>query len=817
MSLDDVDDDGRALARLVRPVEFAATGRGHGVVRDVQRGDVLLEVPLRRGFSYDDAMADDEMREIAKACVRRDDVVALHVCLERYRGKEAKHAAHVEALPKTFDCAFNWSEDELSELVGTTCLKDTRALIEETREDYDAIGRRLMAMGKGGWLLERGVDYERYAWARQCLWSRQCDLMRPDGTRTRAMIPYFDIFNHSPEAPLGKTHKLNAERNCVTVYAGRDYKEGEQAFISYGSGEAANAKLLTWYGFCIENNPYEELDLTLTITVDKLRKTVLETALRASAVAYLQDIDTRWRESGDYSEPYLPMLYSILFTPVAEELDAEISTAEFIIKHTVPEREPLPPPLRMMARVQQLADADLNDPEIRKAIMNAANDKTGDTIISTANEMAALASLKLIFQDVCEGFTVGNAESDAVELAKPSEEVPYRKRLALIERSGERRIATKAYAEASTRLDKVVRDATRNAVLRTEGLCTDRKCVTCMSHGCRWLHELRKQRPMVDAAIPTVARYAKTIQDALPLAAHLQTLNLAYLWLMGQIERDVVSRAALHSPTWPLDVESSPDSSPYDDLERMEKLEIDGSLGEEHPPFGAEDEVLLPAAYTQKVKLWGSWVLAQWATCGILDINDLNSIGAEAAALKRRHACSVPTSIALDFLASIGPIVEIGAGGGLWARRLVERCVDIVAYDTPNFDNDFQDGGAAQIHSSKLTEVNWFEGMRRGGPEKAEEHSDRALLVSWIDIGAEGDYGTATLENYKGDTVVTIGEWRGHTFGEYAPGTMATGGSFSKDFQNELERAFTREKTIPVANWPMFDSVFILWRRKPVS
>ena len=63
----------------------------------------------------------------------------------------------------------------------------------------------------------------------------------------------------------------------------------------------------------------------------------------------------------------------------------------------------------MMARVQQLGDEELADPEVRKAIMASANDKTGNTYISKANEMAALASLKLIFQDVCEGFTVGDA------------------------------------------------------------------------------------------------------------------------------------------------------------------------------------------------------------------------------------------------------------------------------------------------------------------------------------------------------------------------------------------------------------------------
>jgi len=774
----------------------------------------LLEIPLERAFTLDAARADADMATVIPCCARHDDVVALHVCLERHRGESAARASHVETLPRAFDTAFYWSEEERRELAGTACLRDTVNLIEETREDYELIEQKLEAIGEKDWLRERGIDYERYAWARSNLWSRQCDLLKPDGTRTRAMVPTFDIFNHSPEAPLGKTHKLNAEEGLVTVYAGKDYAVGEQAFISYGSGEAANAKLLTWYGFCVENNPYEELDLTLTVTVNKLRKTVLETALRASAVAYLQDIDTRWRESGDYAEPYLPMLYSILHSPKAEDLKSEDSSDEFIIKHTIPEREPLPPPLRMMARVQQLSDADLADGEIRQAVMTAAQDKTGETIVSKDNEMAALASLKTIFKDICDGFTVGDAESDAAELAKPFDDVPYRKRLALLVRTGERKIATKSYGEATARLDALVRDVTRAAVTRKEGLCENPKCVTCASHGCRWLHELRKQKSKVEAMLPTVARYARTIEDALPLAAHAQTINLAYLWLMGHIEHDVASRAAINPPTWPLELKSECDASAYEDLERMANLEIDGSAGEEHPHEGKQGEMLLPGVYTVKIKQWGAWILTQWATCGILDITDLNSIGAEAAALKRRHACSIPNSIALDFLADIGPLVEIGAGGGLWARRLVERDVDIIAYDTPNFDEDYQDGGAVHIHASKLTEVNWFDGMKRGDPSRASEHADRALLLSWPDISGEGDYALTALQSYTGDTVVTIGEWRDQTFGDYAPGATISGMSFSADFQAELEKTFDRRETVPLANWPMFDAALIHWKRK---
>ena len=243
-------------------------------------------------------------------------------------------------------------------------------------------------------------------------------------------------------------------------------------------------------------------------------------------------------------------------------------------------------------------------------------------------------------------------------------------------------------------------------------------------------------------------------------------------------------------------------------MERMANLEIDGSTGEEHAHEGKQGEMLLPGVYTVKIKQWGAWILAQWATCGILDITDLNSIGAEAAALKRRHACSIPNSIAIDFLADIGPLVEIGAGGGLWARRLAKRDVDIVAYDTPNFDEDYQDGGTVHTHASKLTEVNWFDGMKRGDPSRATEHADRALLLSWPDISG-GVRPHRAPELHRG-TVVTIGEWHDQTFGG-RPSATVSGMSFSRFSWRKPSSPRNR----PAANWPMFDAALIHWKRNP--
>ena len=87
--------------------------------------------------------------------------------------------------------------------------------------------------------------------------------------------------------------------------------------------------------------------------------------------------------------------------------------------------------------------------------------------------------------------------------------------------------------------------------------------------------------------LPPVARYARTIEDAWPLAVHAQTMNLAYLWWMGQIDHDVASRAAINPPTWPLELKSACDASAYEALERRANLAIDESAGEAPAHDGA--------------------------------------------------------------------------------------------------------------------------------------------------------------------------------------------------------------------------------------
>lgn len=80
-----------------------------------------------------------------------------------------------------------------------------------------------------------------------------------------------------------------------------------------------------------------------------------------------------------------------------------------------------------------------------------------------------------------------------------------------------------------------------------------------------------------------------------------------------------------------------------------------------------------------------------------------------------------PSNEAVNTLVEMGPLVEIGAGAGYWARLLRDRGSDILAFDQMPVE-----------HNSWTTDVvaPWTE-VDLGGIEMLHEHPDRAVFVCW--------------------------------------------------------------------------------------
>lgn len=75
------------------------------------------------------------------------------------------------------------------------------------------------------------------------------------------MVPFACHVNHSPWPHVVRYGKLNPHTDTLDYPAFRPCKKNRQVFISYGP--VPNLKLITYYGFCIENNPHDMVPITI--------------------------------------------------------------------------------------------------------------------------------------------------------------------------------------------------------------------------------------------------------------------------------------------------------------------------------------------------------------------------------------------------------------------------------------------------------------------------------------------------------------------------------------------------------------------------
>lgn len=80
--------------------------------------------------------------------------------------------------------------------------------------------------------------------------------------------------------------------------------------------------------------------------------------------------------------------------------------------------------------------------------------------------------------------------------------------------------------------------------------------------------------------------------------------------------------------------------------------------------------------------------------------------------LTENYAEAVPSTEALDALAELGPLLEIGAGAGYWARLLQDRGVDVLPVDRERRRAPWTDVATGDHHT-------------------AADYRGRALFVCW--------------------------------------------------------------------------------------
>ena len=119
------------------------------------------------------------------------------------------------------------------------------------------------------------------------------------------------------------------------------------------------------------------------------------------------------------------------------------------------------------------------------------------------------------------------------------------------------------------------------------------------------------------------------------------------------------------------------------------------------------------------------------------------------------YSFATPTVPALEKLAGLAPLVEIGAGTGYWAhmvRTFTSTPESIIAYDK---DPPCSLGRVVKGNDYHGKSRAWT-AVRKGGPEAAAQHSQATLFLCYPP--PDNAMGLLALRAYKGDCVCYVGE-----------------------------------------------------------
>lgn len=166
----------------------------------------------------------------------------------------------------------------------------------------------------------------------------------------------------------------------------------------------------------------------------------------------------------------------------------------------------------------------------------------------------------------------------------------------------------------------------------------------------------------------------------------------------------------------------------------------------------------------------------------------------EAPILRRAliylYSFAIPNEAALDAIAALSPIVELGAGSGYWAHLLRQRGAHVIAYD------QLTTYGASQQRS--MFAKAWT-GVLRGGPRKLRKLGDHTLFLCWPTY--DTDFAAQCLANYPGRRVAYIGEGNGGCTGD-------------DEFHAQLAARWNEVKSVKIPVWlGVHDRLYIYERR----
>ncbi|GMH88665.1 hypothetical protein TrVE_jg3280 [Triparma verrucosa] len=244
-----------------------SSGRGLLARRSINPGDEIITIPLNLCLTKSNCYEIFESVYPSKITPSTNEYITIALTLIhlKYISPQNEFSPYLSILPSTDSVSptFTWSDSDLFQLKGSPVTSATTSLKLKLQKEYDTF------------VLNNNLDveeftYDRWLWSFTILFSRAIRLRNLQDGESIALVPYVDLINHSPYSSAFVDAREKGDwlfktgEEEVILYADRGYRKMEQVYISYG--QKGNADLMLLYGFALERNPYNSVDVEVRVS-----------------------------------------------------------------------------------------------------------------------------------------------------------------------------------------------------------------------------------------------------------------------------------------------------------------------------------------------------------------------------------------------------------------------------------------------------------------------------------------------------------------------------------------------------------------------
>lgn len=216
--------------------------RGVQALQDIEQGETICILPLKMGLFDQDS--------VSFSGADSWHLAAAYLLREKSLGVSSRWASYISILPKTMPTPIYLNADELSEVQWWPVLRELIQIRQAIKRSFSHLTGPTLA-----W-----ADFDEYRWAATMVHSRAFTLPVGEDEQyaSYVLMPFMDMINHHFEYQADWM-SLPVREGKLEIVAKRPVFKGQEVFASFGP--RSNDNLFLYYGFVLENNPFDSVQI----------------------------------------------------------------------------------------------------------------------------------------------------------------------------------------------------------------------------------------------------------------------------------------------------------------------------------------------------------------------------------------------------------------------------------------------------------------------------------------------------------------------------------------------------------------------------